>query len=163
MGSVRVAESAVIDARPETIYSILADYRHEHPRILPQQYFKELEIIRGGQGAGTVFRSRVRTYGTDVTNHMEVSEPEPGHMLVETDSEAGVITTFTVSPMDGGRRATLEIATEFTLSDGLRGAVERLMYPVVAGRMYRAELRQLATYVASKQSEGVTASSRAGA
>ncbi len=154
MGSVRVAESAVIDPQPEMIYGILADYRHEHPRILPQQYFKELEILRGGQGADTVFRSRVRAFGSDVTYQMEVSEPEPGRVLVETDKDAGVVTTFTVSPVDGGRRANLEIATVWTTSGGLRGYVERLMYPLVAGRMYRAELQQLATYVASKQHEG---------
>lgn len=157
MGSVQVAESAVINARPEVVYSILADYRNEHPHILPQQYFKGLEIESGGQGAGTVFRSHVRAFGTDVTNHMVVTEPEPGHILVETDNDAGVVTTFTVSPIDGGRRAHLEIATEWITSGGLRGYVERLMYPVVAGRMYRAELQQLAAYVASKHHEEATA------
>jgi hypothetical protein len=157
MGSVRVAESAVINARPEVVYSILADYRNEHPRILPQQYFKELTIERGGQGSGTVFRSRVRTFGTEMTYHMEVTEPEPGHVLVETDKDAGVVTTFTVSPVDGGRRATLEIATEFTLSGGLRGAAEKYMIPLVTTRMYRAELQQLADYIASKQRQAATA------
>lgn len=157
MGSVRVVESAVINARPEVIYSILTDYRNEHPRILPRQYFKGLEIERGGQGAGTVFRSRVRAFGAEVTNHMEVTEPEPGRVLMETDKDAGVVTTFTVSPVDGGRRAHLEIATEFTISGGLRGAVEKLMNPLVVGRMYRAELQQIADYSASKQHEAATA------
>ena len=156
MGSVRVAESAVVNARPEVVYAILADYRNEHPRILPQQYFKELTLERGGQGAGTVFRARVRTFGSEVTYHMEVTEPEPGHLLVETDKGAGVVTTFTVSPVDGGRRATLEIATEFTLSSGLRGTVEKFMNPLVVGRLYRTELQQLADYVASKQREAAT-------
>ncbi|HEX8034969.1 MAG TPA: SRPBCC family protein [Ktedonobacterales bacterium] len=156
MGSVRVAESAVINARPEEVYSILADYRNEHPRILPQQYFKELTIERGGQGAGTVFRARIRAFGSELKYHMEVTEPEPGHRLVETDKDAGVVTTFTVSPVDGGRRATLEIATEFTLSSGLRGAVEKVMNPLVVGRMYRTELQQVADYVASKQREKAT-------
>lgn len=154
MGIVRAAESAVIDAQPEMIYNILADYRHGHPRILPQQYFKELEVLRGGQGAGTVIRSRVRAFGTEVTYQLEVTEPEPGRVLVETDKDAGVVTTFTISPVDGGRRASLEIATEWTTHGGLRGYVERLTYPFVAGRMYRAELQQLATYVASQQHEG---------
>lgn len=157
MGNVRAAESAVINARPEMIYTILADYRNEHPRILPQQYFKELEIERGGHGAGTVFRARTRAFGAEVNLHMEVSEPEPGHVLVETDRDAGVVTTFTVSPVDGGRRAKLEIATEWAAKAGLRGAMERLLNPLITGRMYRAELQQLAAYVTSKQRKEATA------
>ncbi|MGZ3638719.1 MAG: SRPBCC family protein [Ktedonobacterales bacterium] len=157
MGSVRVAESAVINARPEVVYGILADYRNEHPRILPQQYFKELTIERGGQGAGTVFRARIRAFGSEMAYHMEVTEPEPGHVLVETDKDAGVVTTFAVSPVDGGRRANLEIATAFPLSGGLRGAVEKFMNPLVVGRIYRTELQQVANYVASKQHEAATA------
>lgn len=157
MGSVRVVESAVINTPPEAVYSILTDYRVEHPRILPQQYFKELEIKRGGQGAGTFYRVRTRVMGADTTYHMEVTEPEPGHVLMETDKDAGVVTTFTVSAVDGGRHANLEIASEFTLSGGLRGAMEKRMIPLAAGRMYRAELQQLAAYVASGRREAATA------
>lgn len=157
MGSVRVVESAVINTQPEEVYSILADYRVEHPRILPKQYFKELEIKRGGQGAGTFYRVRTRTMGVDTTYHMEVSEPKPGHVLRETDKDAGVVTTFTVSPVDGGRRANLEIATVFTLSAGLRGALEKYMIPLAARPMYRAELQQLAAYVANGRQEKATA------
>ena len=151
MGSVLVAESAVIDARPEVIYSILADYRDEHPRILPRQYFQELTILRGGQGAGTVFRARVRVLGTETRYEMVVSEPEPGHMLVETDASAGVVTTFTVSPIGDGNRTNLEIATTWTTRGSLAGFLQGLMTPLVSRPMYRTELQLVASYVASRQ------------
>lgn len=151
MGSVRVAESAVIDARPEAIYSILADYLDEHQRILPRQYFQELEVLRGGHGAGTVFRTRVRVLGTETKYEMVVSEPEPGHVLVETDAAAGVFTTFTLSPVDKGNRSNLEIATTWTTKGGLAGFLQQLMTPLVSRPMYRAELELIASYVAGKR------------
>jgi hypothetical protein len=54
MGLMRVQSSAVIPARPEAIYAVLADYREAHPAILPKPYFTELKVEEGGQGAGTV-------------------------------------------------------------------------------------------------------------
>lgn len=133
-----------MDARPEVVYTLLADYRQGHPRILPPAYFTGLEVERGGIGAGTVFRVQMRAMGQTATYHMEVSEPAPGRVLVETDAAAGVVTTFTVTPVDGGQRARLSIATEWAPKGGLPGLIERLVTPPVARHIYRAELRQAA-------------------
>ena len=57
MSKSRFEASAIIDARPEEIYGILADYRDQHPRIVPAEYLRGLEVEAGGYGAGTIIRS----------------------------------------------------------------------------------------------------------
>ncbi len=158
MSKIRVAESMVIDAKPEAIYALLVDYRSGHPQVLPKQYFKSLEIESGGKGAGTVFRTRVRTGGAEREYHMRVTEPAPG-VLMETDIPTDLFTTFTVTPVQGGRQASLEIATEWT-SPGIRGFFERLFSPSVMRRMFREELHQLAEVVKDKHAAASGAQQR---
>lgn len=148
MSKIRVAESMVIDAKPEEIYALLADYRSGHPQVLPKKYFKNLEIESGGQGAGTVFRTRIRAGGGEREYHMRVTEPASG-MLVETDIPTNLVTTFTVTPARGGQQANLEIATEWE-TPGIKGLFERLLAPSAMRRMYREELRQVAEVIKSK-------------
>lgn len=150
MSQIHASAAQVIDAQPEEIYAILADYHNQHPHILPKQYFKSLEIESGGQGAGTVFRSLVRVNGVERRNHMLVSEPAPG-VLVETDTDTGMKTTFTITPVQDGKQANLEIATDWEASPGLAGLMEKVGSPPVMRRIYRAELRQLAEYVKTRQ------------
>ncbi len=85
--------------------------------------------------------------GVERSLRFEVSEPEPGRILKETDAEAGVVTTFTVDPAGGGERARVTIATRAEASPGLMGLVERLVNPLITRRIYREELRLLAKYV----------------
>jgi hypothetical protein len=151
MQSYYAAESAVIDARPEVVYGILADYREEHPRILPPRDFPELVVERGGQGAGTVFRVRIRALGAERTYQMEVAEPYPGRVLVEEDRAAGVRTMFTVIPLDGGRRSQLRIETHWTRRPGPLGLAESMMNPPIARGVFRRELRLIQAYVGSRQ------------
>ncbi|MCI0395068.1 MAG: SRPBCC family protein [Chloroflexi bacterium] len=147
MSQIHVEASAVINARPEKIYGILSDYRVGHPAILPKPYFTELTVEEGGQGAGTVMRVRMKVMGVEVAYHLVVSEPEPGRVLVETDEAAGVVTTFTVEPLNGGQQSRVTIATDMRASPGLRGFMEKLMNPPVTRRIYRQELENLAEYV----------------
>lgn len=147
MRTVQAAESGNIPARPEAVYAILADYQNEHHQILPKQYFKSLTVERGGHGAGTAFTATTRVMGSTLVLHMVVTEPEPGRVLVETDAEQGAVTTFTITPGADGESANLRISTNWTLHDGLRGSIERLLYPLACRPIYRAELRQFAEYV----------------
>lgn len=147
MSQIHVEASAVINARPEKIYGVLSDYRVGHPAILPKPYFTELTVEEGGQGAGTVMRVRMKVMGVEVAYHLVVSEPEPGRVLVETDEAAGVVTTFTVEPLNGGQQSRATIATDMRASHGLRGFMEKLMNPPVTRRIYRQELQNLAEYV----------------
>ncbi len=150
MGRGHAEAAAVIAARPADIYAVLADYRNEHPHILPKAYFSALEVEQGGRGAGTVFRVRTRFLGVERSYHMVVSEPEPGRVLVETDIGSGLATTFTVTPLDNGERARVQIATDWKTSAGLGEMVEKALTPPIMWRIYRAELRQLAAYVQNK-------------
>lgn len=148
MSRIHAAASMVIDARPEEIYLILADYRTAHPQVLPRKYFKSLEVDSGGQGAGTVFRTRVRVSGVERAFHMVVSEPEQG-VLVETDRSSGLVTRFTIKPVQDGKQSSVEIATEWE-ARGIQGFFERLLSPPTLRRIYREELHQLAGVVRNR-------------
>lgn len=150
MGQAHVEVVKVIDAPPKEVYAILADYREGHPAILPKRYFQELTVEEGGTGAGTVFRTRVKAMGNELTFRMTVSEPEPGRVIVETDAEAGVVTTFTVDPLADGTRSRVSIVTDARTGSGLRGLVEQWLNPLVLRPMYRQELEQLAEVVGQR-------------
>lgn len=150
MTRIYIEASAIIDARPEEVYPILADYHEGHPAILPKPYFVDLIVEEGGQGAGTVIRVLMKVLGVERTYRMEVSEPEPGRVLVETDRDAGVTTTFTVEPLDDGKQARVTIATDMTASPGLMGLIEKWLNPPISRLIYKKELQQLADYVRSR-------------
>jgi len=142
----RAEVSQVIDAGPARVYEILSDYRTEHPRILPKPYFASLVVEEGGQGEGTVFRAEMNVMGVKQTLRMRVTEPEPGRVLQEEDSAAGVTTTFTVTPLDGGRRSRLTIATTWAPKPGIAGCIEGMITPPVTRRIYKKELDLLNAY-----------------
>ena len=138
--------TAEIEAPADVIYGIFADYRNSHPAILPKQYFNSLTVEQGGVGAGTVVSGSVTVYGTDYPFHLLVSEPEPGRVLVETDTETEQVTKFILEPLASGR-TRVTIASDFPASPGFAGLMERLVKPGVIRRIYQAELEQLAAYV----------------
>lgn len=150
MSQIHAEATAVIDAPPEVVYAILADYRVDHPAILPRQYFAECTVEEGGQGAGTVIRLRMTVMGVERSLRQVVSEPAPGRVLVETDDAAGVVTTFTVEPLEDGKRSRITIATDSKASPGIMGFMEKLFNPFITRRIYREELRLLADYARSK-------------
>lgn len=142
MAEVIVGETAVVQAPPEVVYGIFADYMDAHPSVLPRPHFGELVVERGGRGAGTIFRVDVRQGTGRKTYRMEVSEPRPGRLLVETDLDSDLTTHFAVEPMDGGRSARVTITTRWTRG-GLQGWLERLLLPALARPIYRQELRNV--------------------
>jgi hypothetical protein len=142
----RVAASGAVPAPPPRVYQLLADYRGEHPRIIPPRYLDGLEVERGGVGAGTLIRFRLRLLGLTRQMRAEVSEPEPGRVLAETDPSNGGVTSFTVDPgPDGG--TTLTIAIDFSTRGGVAGAVERWVVPRLLRPILEAEVAQVAAYV----------------
>ena len=144
--SYRVTASTEIDAPAELVYRTLADYREGHPSILPKPYFLSLEVERGGFGEGTIINFQTRVLGNTKSFRSEITEPQPGSVLVETNIEglAGK-TTFTVEPLDGGSRSIVTIATDGkTQRGGALGVVERLITKMVMRRIYKTELDQIA-------------------
>ena len=147
-GTCTVSESARIDAPPEELYGIIADYNRGHPRILPK-LFTRLSVERGGVGAGTVIRCAMRVFGTTQAFRAAISEPDPGRVLAETILDGnGTVTTFTVDPAGDGRSAVVTISTTLPVRPGLRGAFERLVTPRLLAPAYREELSLLSAEAA---------------
>lgn len=151
MARAHAEQEAVIAAPPDLVYEILADYHRHHPQVLPKEYFSDLRVEEGGQGAGTTFRVRTHFLGLERAYHMQVSEPEPGRVLAETDVESGLVTTFTVTPANDGTHTRLRIATDWETSPGFAGVVEKLLTPSMMRRIYAKELQQIETYAQSSQ------------
>ena len=153
MKPVIAKQSAVIDAPPAEVYAVLADYRSGHPAILPRQFFEEVRVEEGGTGAGTVIRVAMNVYGVRRSYHMTVAEPEPGRVLSETDSDAQVVTIFTVEPISDGKKSLVTIATESPAAAGVVGFVERRIQPIIMRRIFRRQLRMLADYLRNNRGE----------
>lgn len=140
--SFTVKASARVGAPADVVYNIIADYRSGHPHILPRQYFEWLEVEQGGRGEGTVIRFQMRVLGQTRVLRAVVSEPEPGRVLVETDTSGdGPVTTFTVEPEESGSHVTF--STELTSAGGPLGVLERFVLRRILRRIYRRELEQL--------------------
>ena len=154
MSNYHTEASDIINAPPEQVYAIVADYHEGHPAILPARYFTGLTVTEGGQGEGTVVTVAMNVFGVKTLFNLVVSEPEPGRLLVEQDEAAGVVTTFTFDPIDGGERTRLTISTDARASSGLKGLIERAVNPVVTRKIYREELQQLARVVEERNLPG---------
>jgi hypothetical protein len=139
----------VIDARPAAVYAALADYVTHHPRIMPASMFSDLEVERGGIGAGTVFHITLRLFGMSQRLQMRVAEPEPGRVLTETNLATGDVTVFTVGQVSGTRQTLARISSEWQASRGLRGLIERVVTPRLTRRILTKQLRQLGQYMRS--------------
>jgi hypothetical protein len=130
----------IINAPIETVYNIIADYRHGHPRILPKEYFLSMDVEEGGFGAGTIVNFEMRLLGQTRSFHSSITEPEPGRVLVETDIQSGIPTSFLVAPSMNRNQSRLTIATE------LKGQniVEGLIAKYLLQKVYSEELELVA-------------------
>jgi uncharacterized protein YndB with AHSA1/START domain len=142
MGTIRVAAERRIDAPAETVYGYLADMR-QHQRFLPPA-ISNFRIETGGVGAGTVTQFTVTAGGRSREYRMEVSEPEPGRVLTESDTGSSLMTSFTVVPEGGASRVRIE--TTWEGAGGVGGFFERLFAPRVMRGIYTDELERLNTY-----------------
>ena len=163
MKPYRATAAALIEAPAERVYNVLADYQNGHPHILPKPYFISLEVEQGGFGAGTIINFAMRVNGETQKFRGVISEPEPGRVLEETYVEpGGVVTTFTVSPVNGGRSSEVRISTAGqTTRDGLLGSLERSLTQTYLKRIYKKELKLLAAFThQGEQAERASAERR---
>jgi len=149
MATHQFSASALIQAPPQDLYAIIADYHQGHPQILPKPPFVSLEVEEGGTGAGTVIRVQMRVLGQLQTFRSVVTEPESGRVLVETNDN-GYVTTFTVEPRADGQQAYVTIATEISGRAGILGALERRFVTRLLRPVYVKELEQLAAVAATR-------------
>jgi len=139
-----VSASAVIPARRERVYSLIANYKDGHPRILPRQ-FTSLVVEQGGVGAGTIIRFQMRLLGKKQMYRAAITEPEPGRVLVETDLDSnGAVTTFTINPGGAPADSRVTISTELPVRAGFLGKVERALATLFLRAIYVKELENLA-------------------
>ncbi len=141
MPRVIVEVTQRIAATPQETYAAFADYRNLHPRILPD-VFRDYELIAGGVGAGTRVRVTVVQWGSRRTFDMDVTEPEPGRRLVESDRLSDVVTEFIVEPVEEGRTAEVTIRTTWSVS-GLKGWFEGWAAPRMLRPIYQTEINNL--------------------
>jgi uncharacterized membrane protein len=151
MGTIHVSAERAVDAPANAVYGYIADMREHHPRFLPPA-FSDFEVESGGVGAGTVTRFKVTAGGRSREYRMEISEPEPGRVLAESDTNSSLRTTFTVTP--DGERSRVRIATSWEGAGGIGGFFERLFAPRVMRGIYADELDRLNSY--ARQRAGAT-------
>jgi uncharacterized protein YndB with AHSA1/START domain len=143
MAKINVSAERTISAPAETVYSYLADMREHHPKFLPPA-FSAFTVESGGVGAGTVTRFKTTAGGRTREYRMEVSEPEPGRVLQENDTNSSLITTFTVTPAGDSSRVRIE--TSWDGAGGIGGFFERTFAPRVMRGIYDDELERLDAY-----------------
>jgi uncharacterized protein YndB with AHSA1/START domain len=137
-----ISAERVIDAPPDVVYHCIADYREHHrPSGFLPPAFSNMTITRGGVGAGTEASWQVTTGGRTQTISAVISEPEPGHVLVET--ARGLVTTFTVEPAERGARIRFETVID---EGGLSGLMTRLFAPRLLRPLYADEQKRLEDY-----------------
>lgn len=140
---VRVVAQRPVHAPASRVYHLIADYRDHHPAFLPTA-ISDLVVEQGGYGAGTEIAFNVRLGGRKRHVRALVSEPHPGRVIAETDTQTGAVTSFVVA--DEGDHALVTIQTEFAPAAGLQGWVERRFAPGMLRKLYVEELEKLDEY-----------------
>jgi hypothetical protein len=132
-----------IEASADLVYRLIADSNQHHHHFLPPA-FSDYRVERGGVGAGTVVTFKLTIAGQTSSGRMEVSEPEPGRVILERDRQANIETTFTVDPIGSGH-CRVEIRTRWS-PRGLAAIVQRLIAPRFLRALYVDELERLNRY-----------------
>jgi len=154
MRQYRVSSSGKVRARAAQVYAAIADYKEQHPHIIPPQYFGRLEVLEGGVGAGTRTRVEMRVLGSTRVFEQVVTEPEPGRVIMESNQDGSAVTTFTVDEAAGGESAQVTIATELVSRPGVTGYLERFVVPLLLSRIYRKEIVRLSEYLSQREGAG---------
>ena len=140
--TVRVVAERSIAAPPDVVYACIANYQEHHrPGGFLPPSFSDFRVERGGVGAGTVISFKMTLGGQTRSSTQTVSEPDPGHVLVE--SGKGITTTFTVEPDAAGCRVRFDTRLE---ASGIEGLMTRLFAPRLLQPVYQDELQRLETY-----------------
>ena len=81
---------------------------------------------------------------------MTMTEPEPGRVIEESDSNSSLVTTFTVTPQ--GDVSRVRIFTTWDGAGGMGGFFERLFAPRAMRGIYLDELERLNAYARATHS-----------
>jgi hypothetical protein len=86
----------------------------------------------------------MKVMGKEYISRARVTEPEPGRVLVETDVDGLLATTFTADPIDAGRCRMTFSTRGRTRANGLMGVMEKWFTLRFLPRVYADELALLA-------------------
>lgn len=150
MSNVTASASRRIAAPADVVYRCIADYREHHQRFLPSA-FSEYAVEAGGEGAGTIVRFALSVGGRTRRYRMRVDEPQPGRVLTESDTGSSLVTTFSVTPSEGGSETSIESSWEG--AGGVGGFFEKRFAPGALRRLYDEELGRLDTYARQQAGE----------
>lgn len=151
----RVSVSGRVGAPPVQVYAVIADYKQHHPHIVPPEYFRRLDVLEGGVGAGTRTQIEMRVLGVTRVFEQVITEPQPGRILVETNQDGSAVTTFTVQPAGTYAATQLTITTDITARPGFAGFMERLFTSAMLPRIYQKEFARLAAYLDNRAHFGL--------
>lgn len=145
MKTYKVTAERMIDAPHPQVYNVVIDME-EHRHILPKQ-FESLDVLKGGKGAGTIFRLNMNVMGNRSSLELTIAEPEPQRIILEEDKAAGVSTTWKLTPVEGGKRCLIQLTSNFRSKPGFAGLMERVIVPPVIRSIYRQELDNINEYL----------------
>lgn len=146
MGQVVVNAESTLQASPDQVLGALSDYTGVRSRMLTE-HFSEYEVREGGQGEGTVVHWKLAATKKRVRDCLFTVSAPAGDRLVERDANSSMVTTWTVTPADGGAR--VHVTTTWDGAGGIGGFFERTFAPKGLQRIYDAQLAKLGSVLGS--------------
>lgn len=146
MSHIFVHSERMIQAKPAKIFDALADYIHQHPRILPAN-FLGYRVEQGGHGQGTVIHYRLQAAGRERPYTMQVEETIKGQVLTERDKNSSFVTRWSVVPTGYDQQSKVRIESDWQGAKGIGGFFERTFAPLGLRKMYKEILNTLAQLV----------------
>ena len=141
MSQVVATAEKTVRAPVDRVLAALADYEGTRPRLLPDQ-FSDYRVESGGHGAGTRVHWRFAATSKRVRDQLlAVTQPAPD-LLVESDANSSMVTTWTVVPADAGV-TTVRVRTTWNGAGGIGGFFERTFAPKGLRRVYDEILDRL--------------------
>lgn len=141
MAQLEAVAERVIGRPPADVYAALADYEQRHRALLPPAYH-DYAVERGGQGDGTVVRWTLYVGNHRRPYRMQVSEPQPGRLLVERDADSSMTTQWDVQPEGSGSRVRVT-SSWLQRATGFPAFFERTFAPRSLSRLHAEMLRRL--------------------
>ncbi len=146
MSKVHVNSERVINAAPQDVYAVLADYKKMRPRMLTDN-FLDYKVEKGGHGDGTVVSYRLHAANRERPYKLRVDESVKNEVLTERDSNSSLVTTWALSPLRSGKQTKVRVSTEWEGAAGVGGFFERTFAPLGLRSIYASMLDSLAGLV----------------
>jgi uncharacterized protein YndB with AHSA1/START domain len=142
MAVIKVETGRDIAAAPKRVFACIADF-DKRPQWLPPNY-SELTVERGGTGAGTIARYRLKVGPRERVYHMHVTEPRSGATLLEKDADSSMQVTWAVTPR--GAESHVTVTGQWQGASGFGGFMERMFAPGGLRRVLDDALTRLAQF-----------------